>query len=186
MLRRRILEARPEDRGHLSVYVRRPKSVEMIEPLRGLGMPARVYGLGARERQGNVQFFDIHPERFVEDLATSTALVTTAGNQLVGEALYLGKPVLAVPEPDNKEQEINAHYVATMGVGQAVLGHQLSKQSLASFVEGTDFYRERINRQRMCGNEITLRIIEDHLNGVFARKTPSRSATTLVSASAVA
>jgi hypothetical protein len=48
------------------------------------------------------------------------------------------------------------------------------------------FYRARINRQRMCGNPITVRIIEDHLNGVFAPGEPSRAARPVVSAGAVA
>jgi hypothetical protein len=29
-------------------------------------------------------------------------------------------------------------------------------------VEGSDFYREQIQRQRVCGKKVTLRIIEDH------------------------
>ena len=45
------------------------------------------------------------------------AVVSTAGNQLVGEALYLGKPVLVMPERVNFEQAINAHYLEQSGAG---------------------------------------------------------------------
>jgi len=46
--------------------------------------------------------------------------VTTAGNQLIGEAIHLGKPVLAMPEPGNYEQHINAHFVRESGAGMVV------------------------------------------------------------------
>lgn len=182
MMRKHILDARSEDRGHLVAYVRRPETIDLVPHLHAVGHPVRVYGLGAQPRFGNVEFHDIHPTRFLEDLASATALVTTAGNQLVGEALYLGKPVFAVPEPQNREQDINAHFVQTMGVGESAGASSLKGSDLASFIEKVPFYRARINRQRMCGNAIAVRIIEDHLSGVFGSSVPHPAATPLVSA----
>ena len=186
MMRRRILEARPEDRGHLVAYVRRAETIDLIPQLHALRFPTRVYGLGAQPSFGNVEFFEIHPYRFLEDLTTATGLVTTAGNQLVGEALYLGKPVFAVPEPKNREQDINAHFVQAMGVGESVSADALSTDALTSFLGKVPFYRARINRQRMCGNAIATRIIEDHLNGVYNTGEPPRVSTRVAPAPAVA
>jgi uncharacterized protein (TIGR00661 family) len=186
MMRKRILDARPEDRGHIVAYVRRPETIDVVPHLHGLGYPVRLYGLGRQPRFGGIEFREIHPDRFLEDLATATALITTAGNQLVGEALYLGKPVFAVPEPQNREQEIHAHFVQTMAVGASASPLSFSKNHLASFIEKVPFYRARINRQRMCGNQIAVRIIEDHLNGVFAPGGRALAPASLVSAHAVA
>ena len=186
MMRKHILEARPEDRGHLIAYVRRPDTVDLVPQLHALDHPVRVYGLGKQPRFGNVEFREIHPTRFLEDLATASALVTTAGNQLVGEALYLEKPVFAVPEPNNREQYINAHFVRAMGVGEASSAGALTRDRLASFMEKLPFYRARINRQRMCGNTVAARIIEDHLNGTFAPEAGRLVPTPLVSRHAVA
>ena len=186
MVRRHILAAEPEDLGHLVAYVRRPETIDLVPQLHSLGLPIRVYGLGKQPRFGNVEFCEIHPTRFLEDLASATALVTTAGNQLVGESLYLGKPVFAVPEPSNREQDINAYFVRSMGVGEAASAEVLTKDRLASFVEKVPFYRARINRQRVCGNTVAVRIIEDHLCGVFATGDKALAPTPIVSAHAVA
>ena len=185
MMRRNILDATPEDHGHLVAYVRRPETINIVPHLRRLGRPVRVYGLGAEGKIGDVELRAIDPARFVDDLASASALITTAGNQLVGEALYLGKPVYAIPEPQNREQDINAHFVRSMGVGERAAADAVSAAKLTSFVEKAPFYRARINRQRMCGNSITIRIIEDHLNGVFAPAAKGRRPA-LVSADAVA
>ena len=48
------------------------------------------------------------------------AVVTTAGNQLVGEVLYLEKPVLAMPESNNFEQFINAFFLEQSGTGSGI------------------------------------------------------------------
>ena len=37
-------------------------------------------------------------KRFVDDLAGSAAMIGAAGNQLIGESLYLGKPLFVMPE----------------------------------------------------------------------------------------
>jgi uncharacterized protein (TIGR00661 family) len=181
MMRRNILDATPEDHGHLVAYVRRPETIDLVPHLRRLGHPVRVYGLGAQSSVRNVHFRAIDPARFVDDLASARALVTTAGNQLVGEALYLGKPVYAIPEPQNREQDINAHFVRTMGVGECAAPNAIDSSQLSTFLDKVPFYRARINRQRMCGNNITVRIIEDHLAGVFAPAARSRFAARVVS-----
>ena len=181
MMRRNILDARPEDDGHLVAYVRRAETIDLVPHLQRLGLPVRVYGLGEHPNAGKVDFRAIDPTRFVDDLTTARALITTAGNQLVGEALYLGKPVYAIPEPQNREQDINAHFVKSMGVGECARPNAIKRDQLTTFLDKVPFYRARINQQRMCGNSITVRIIEDHLNGVFAPATVKGIATPLIS-----
>jgi len=75
-----------------------------VEALAECGMPVKVYGLGHREHFGNVSFHAIDERRFVEDLAACRAVVAAAGNQLIGEALHLGKPLLVLPERAHAEQ----------------------------------------------------------------------------------
>jgi hypothetical protein len=62
----------------------------------------------------------------------------------------------------------------------------LSKAGLASFMEKLPFYRARINRQRICGNAVAARIIEDHLSGTFAPEARRLAPAPLVSSHAVA
>ncbi len=65
----------------------------------------------------NVRVSPINRERFLEDLSRCLALISTAGNQVIGEAIYLFKPVLAFPEPDVLEQELNALALSRSGLG---------------------------------------------------------------------
>jgi UDP:flavonoid glycosyltransferase YjiC (YdhE family) len=60
--------------------------------------------------------------------------VCTAGNQLVGEALHFGKPVLACPEVGNREQEINARLLAASGAGCWMPFDRLDERALREFL----------------------------------------------------
>jgi len=176
MLRDDVVHAVPEDRGHLVAYLRREASAEVLRPLLACRHPVVVYGLGARLPMGNLRFREIDAVRFVEDLATATALVTTAGNQLVGEALYLGKPVLAMSEPGNMEQRIHAHLLEEMGAGVGCGMESLSVPILQGFLEGLDVYRSRIDRAALHGNPVVLARLEARLGGgAVQRPRPAAS-----------
>jgi uncharacterized protein (TIGR00661 family) len=162
MLRPEVLAANPSDEGHLVTYWRRFSSDSAMNALRQCGREVRVYGLGARPSSGNLIFREIDEERFVEDLASASALVCTAGNQLVGEALHLGKPVFAMPEPRNFEQYINASFLAQAG-GEWCEMDQFDAGRLASFLARLDDHRARIDSRRMNGLPVALRAIERHL-----------------------
>jgi hypothetical protein len=58
----------------------------------------------------------------VDDLAAARAVVCTAGFTLLSEALYLGKPVLALPNRGFFEQALNALYLRRSGRGHARFG----------------------------------------------------------------
>ncbi|MBD3309263.1 teichoic acid biosynthesis protein, partial [candidate division KSB3 bacterium] len=123
----------------------------------------RIYGLGARSSTGLLRFFEIDGYRFAEDLATSRALISTAGNQLVGEALFLGKPVLAMPEHGNYEQQINAHFLQQSGAGLAVNMAQITANHIHHLLEKFQDIRHVINRDRLYGNPAALKLIAKHL-----------------------
>lgn len=164
LLRREILEAGRRDGSHLVAYLRRRPCSSVLEALAGCGCEVRVYGLGEGLSWRSLRFRPVDATRFVEDLAGSRALITTAGNQLVGEALYLGKPVLAMPEPGNREQEINAHFLSRSGAGRAISVHRLTSPVIRSFLDDAESLSPHIERRRLCGNPQTLEIIRDHLD----------------------
>jgi uncharacterized protein (TIGR00661 family) len=163
LLRPEILRARTEERGHLVAYLRRFASSKILESLERYGCEIRVYGLGSRPPSGRLRFYDIDVLRFVEDLASSRALICTAGNQLVGESLYLGKPVLAMPEPNNHEQYMNAHFLQESGAGMWIEMDRLSTESLEHFLSRREEFIRHIDRKRLHGNPQALTIIQKHL-----------------------
>lgn len=163
MLRPEIVETVPETQPHLVAYWRRFAPDHVISALRECGREVRIYGLGSQPRSGNLVFQPIGEQRFLEDLATSSGLVSTAGNQLVGEALYLGKPVLAFPEARNFEQYINAHFLERSAAGSWAEIEKVTPEHLTTFLKRLDVFRSRIDRNRMNGLPATLGVIRGYL-----------------------
>ncbi|HTI72336.1 MAG TPA: glycosyltransferase family protein [Candidatus Limnocylindria bacterium] len=165
MLRPEIVAAESTNQGHLVAYWRRTASDRMLDALRDTGREVRVYGLGARPSSGNLQFQAIDERRFIEDLASCDALVSTAGNQLVGEALNFGKAVFVVPEERNFEQYINGHFLAQSGAGEWCEMREFDGRRLNSFLAQVDAYKSRICPDRMNGLPGALAAIRRHLPG---------------------
>ena len=157
LIRPELLRVRPERGRHLVAYLRRFAPAEMLEALAASGREVRLYGLGERppEAGGRLRFFPIDERRFLDDLATCDAVVSTAGNQLVGEALALRKPLFVMPEARNFEQLINAFFLEKSGAGWAERG-RLTGERLGAFLESTEALRERIRPELICGNHAAL------------------------------
>ena len=90
----------------------------------------------------------------------------------MGEAFYLEKPVLAIPEPGNFEQMINGHFVEQSGCGLSVEMEQVSPGLLRHFMNTLDYYRSNIDPERQNGNKEALRIINSHM-GISNTPRPS-------------
>ncbi len=166
LLRNNILQAASEkqsSRGHLLVYVRRHAPESLWNTLRRSGRPAIVYGLGNRPAHDGIEFREISEEGFVHDLATCECLITTAGNQLVGEAFSLNKPVLAIPEPGNFEQQLNAWLVMQSQGGWSTCFEQMTPHLLQQFLLAIPAFRENLSHLEVCGNAAARKFIEDHL-----------------------
>ena len=96
--------------------------------------------LGERNSEGNVQFHKTSTNGFLEHLRTCAALVCSSGNQLIGEAMHLGKPTLAVPERGNFEQEINGFFLPKTGGGNTVSVRDVGRSTIAQFLDEREKY----------------------------------------------
>ncbi|MDA1200944.1 MAG: glycosyltransferase [Planctomycetota bacterium] len=165
LLRREILTARPRDEGFVLSYLRRHTPFSAVESLADCGLPVRIYGLGEREPVGTISFHAIDEQRFVEDLAGCRCLVSAAGNQLIGEALHLGKPMLVLPEQAHSEQLMNSHFLASMGCGEFHLLEDISPQRVQAFLGRLESFHPALAsvRGRMDGTDDVLRVIDHRL-----------------------
>lgn len=164
MLRRELQNVRPEDERHLLVYLRRFAPPRLMEALRRCGRDVFVYGLGEQPRDGNLRYFEVNETGFFDDLINCHALISNAGNQLVGEALCLRKPVLALPEEGNFEQSINGHFLAQTGYGVNRDAAAFTDKQLREFLDEVPAYRLRIRPESVIGNEEALAAIRRHLS----------------------
>jgi uncharacterized protein (TIGR00661 family) len=165
LLRREIVAATPRDDGFILSYLRRHTPFSAVDALSGCGLPVRVYGLGSRPPAGDVSFHDIDPARFVDDLAACRGVVAAAGNQLIGEALHLGKPLLVLPERAHGEQLMNAHFLASMGCGAFALVEEVDQDRVGTFVGELDRFAPALAALagRMDGTPDVLRVIRHRL-----------------------
>ena len=165
LLRAEVRDAVPTDGGFLLSYLRRHTPFSAIASLGDCGLPVRVYGLGAREPVGCVSFHAIDDRRFVADLAACRALVSAAGNQLIGEALHLGKPLLVLPEQAHAEQLMNAHFLAAMGCGDFTPLESVTAERIRSFLADGERFAAALAgvAGRLDGTPEVLRVIEHRL-----------------------
>jgi len=163
---------------YLLSYLRSTTPDRVIEILSTCPHPVRIYGLGELPPRGGATFHPIHEQKFVEDLAGCRAVVCAAGNQLLGEALYRGKPVLAIPEEIHHEQRINAHFLRAMGCGDWTTLETFDRAALSRFLDRWDEYRTACqSRGQDDGTAVTLGVIRAELERcASARRKSSATA----------
>jgi uncharacterized protein (TIGR00661 family) len=148
LVRDEVRSTTPQPGEHLLVYLNNGAhqlTPHIEEGLRGLRMPVIIYGTQRRGDDGRLSFRAPARKGFVDDLAHSIAVFSTAGNQLVAEALHLGKPMLVTPE-NTVEQRTNARAIEGMGFGRALDHDQLSTLSIEGFLAEVPRYRSNARR----------------------------------------
>lgn len=163
LLRDQVVFAQPETGQHLVAYLRRHRDDRTITALKNCRCEARIYGLGEHPDEANLRFRTISEAGFLEDLRTCRALISNAGNQLIGEALYLQKPVFVVPEAKNFEQEINARFLAETGGGAWCHPRDLTSSRFEEFISRRAEFQCTTPRAKLNGNNATLQVIESML-----------------------
>ncbi len=188
LLRQAVVNATPRSGSYLLAYFNNgahqfTPRIERV--LRQLDCRVLVYGTQRQGSNGNLDFRPPSNLPFIEDMAGCRAVISTAGNQLVGEAMHLGKPVLVMPE-DCVEQRLNAAAVERMGIGKRVDFSRFSVGVVRRFLGGEAGYIENIVRQRRDGRRESLEAIEAcicELTGGAAAPAPARALGADVSSS---
>lgn len=157
MLRDEVLAATPTAGDALLAYFNKGEHQylpQIDRTLRLLDRKVIVYGTPLRGEDENLEFKAPSVEGFVRDLAACHAVIATAGNQLIGEALHFGKPILALPE-EAFEQRLNAHMIERMGVGQQAERKSLTPSDVDRFLGNHGWHTQNMLEQagrRHAGN----------------------------------
>ncbi|MBI4820969.1 MAG: teichoic acid biosynthesis protein [Deltaproteobacteria bacterium] len=147
ILRKIILDAKAKTRrgDHVVVYQSGTSHDELIDELKRVDVPFLVYGLkrvSEDQTDGNLTFKPFSEDRFIDDLATARAVIAGGGFTLMGEAVYLNKPMLSVPLVGQFEQAVNATYLQKLGYGERV--DQITSSRVSEFLDKVDGYAERL------------------------------------------
>lgn len=158
ILRSQFHQARPSSDGPILVYVTSP-APQLIRLLAQVNAEFVAYGFDREGQEGNILFKKPGFETFFADLLRAKAVIANAGFSLVTEALYLGKPHLAVPVKNQFEQIFNAFWLERTGYG--AFWEELTKEKVESFLYNIPLFRERLaGYKRQSNQEIFARLDE--------------------------
>jgi uncharacterized protein (TIGR00661 family) len=155
ILRPEILAASPGEGEHLLVYQTSTSNTALPEVLQGCGRPCRIYGLRRDLKadlvDGNLTYRPFSEATFIDDLRTAAGVVASAGFTLMGEAVYLRRPMLAVPVRKQFEQVVNARYLEREGFGLAA--DEITGERLGAFLERLPDCRRKLAGYSQDGNQ---------------------------------
>lgn len=119
VIRRAVREVPVGNRGHVTVYLPSFGQAQILQVLRRL--PQVEWQVFSRHwaeasEHDNVRLFPASAEGFLQSMAASAGVLCGAGFETAAEALFLGKPLLVIPQQGQYEQACNAHCLADMGV----------------------------------------------------------------------
>jgi uncharacterized protein (TIGR00661 family) len=122
ILRPEILAAQASRGDHLLVYQTAEGNTGLERTLAGTGMECRIYGMrrGIQEEQveGSLRYRPFDEAGFIADLASARAVIGGGSFTVMGEAVYLRKPMLSVPVHRQFEQVLNARWLERLGYGR--------------------------------------------------------------------
>ncbi len=161
IVRPEVVAAGAEDGDHLVVYS--SGDPHLLDALRSTGMRCLVYGMRGGPQEdtvdGNLEFRPRSNEGFVHDLRTARAVVAGGGFSLLSEAVFLGKPMLAVPLHGQFEQLMNARYLERERFGMCAT--EVTPEVLTTFLGRLDEFDEALGGYEQEGNDATLQTIEE-------------------------
>ncbi|MBW2455305.1 MAG: teichoic acid biosynthesis protein, partial [Deltaproteobacteria bacterium] len=171
ILRPEILAASPSDGDHLLVYQTAEGHEALLTALQDSGVECRIYGmrrdLDDEQVEGNLRFRPFSEVGFISDLASCQGVIAGGGFTLMGEAVHLHKPMLAVPLGRQFEQVLNARYLERLGYGR----HAASLDDPAvvrAFIEAIPACREALAGYRPSTNDELLAAVDQHLDRAAA------------------
>ncbi len=181
----------PRRGEHVLVYYNQTAGAEhVVETLRQVDASFILYNFDAPAdpaRYPNLTFKEPCLDGFLDDLASSRAVLCTAGFTLISEALFLNKPLLVVPNRGIFEQTINALFLEREGLGKAIIDRPLTALDVEDFLDRGVAYEARLARRDACGNEAAVACIEAVLREVApSALAPARTSNGRATAPALA
>jgi uncharacterized protein (TIGR00661 family) len=171
ILRPEILAAKPTRGEHLLVYQTAEGGGTLADTLEKSGLPCLVYGMrrGITEEQveGNLRYRPFSEAGFIADLASARGVIAGGGFTLMGEAVYLRKPMLSVPVRGQFEQVLNGRYLQKLGYGRFAETLDDPK-TVFDFIAALDECQANLAGYTQDGNREILKAVDEHLDRAAA------------------
>lgn len=153
IIRPEIQAARPTTGSYVLVYQTATTQTDLVDILRQMpDQEFRVYGFNKDEAHGNVLLRPFSEAGFIAELAGARAVLTNGGFSLISEAVYLRKPVCAVPIPAQFEQWLNAAEIEQRGYGRHLAA--IEPAGVRAFLTALPQYEAALASYEQRGNEV--------------------------------
>lgn len=159
VLRDEILNLKPVNKEHVLVYQTSNSNSKLISTLKTINEDFIIYGFDIEKEEGNLHFKKFNEDRFFKDFESCKAVISNGGFTLMGEAIYLGKPVFCIPVKKQPEQTINALYLEKLGYGE--FQESVTKENFEGFLSNLDTYRSSISSFKHEGNQGILDALDE-------------------------
>jgi uncharacterized protein (TIGR00661 family) len=119
VIKKDILQAEPQDKGHITVYLSSYNDAtvrQYLQPMKEFRFQVFSKEVKQPVQDGNILFIPVSRSAFNKSLITCKAILTGAGFETPAEALYLGKKLMVIPIRGQYEQFCNAAALKKMGV----------------------------------------------------------------------
>ncbi|OFX36034.1 MAG: hypothetical protein A2X08_08245 [Bacteroidetes bacterium GWA2_32_17] len=154
ILRNEIINAKTVYQNHILVYQTSSSQQNLTKILNEVeNEKFLVYGFNIDEVKGNCILKKFSEDGFINDLATSNAVITNGGYSLISEAVYLKKPVCSFPIKNQFEQFMNAAYIEKLSYGKHLT--EFNSKGISEFLDNLNIYRTSIICYTQKGNEDT-------------------------------
>ena len=117
--------------------------------------------------EGNLRYKPFSEGGFIEDLQRARAVIAGGGFTLMGEAVYLHKPMLSVPLGKQFEQVMNARYLEKIGFGCAATSLE-DPAEVTRFLAAIPACEEKLAEYKQEGNTLVLRALDEFLDRAAA------------------
>ena len=150
ILRKEVLSLKASVKDHILVYQTSKSDTRLIPVLKKIDENFVVYSMKDKGTDHNITYKKFNENIFFNDLKDCKAVITNGGFSLIGEALYLNKPILSVPIKGQFEQITNALYLNKLGYG--LFSKKISKGVFRRFLSNIDVYKNNLNKYKKEDN----------------------------------
>jgi uncharacterized protein (TIGR00661 family) len=119
VIKKEILQAEPQNKGYITVYLSSYSDATVrhhLRPLKEYRWQVFSKEVTQPVQDGNILFVPVNKAAFNKSLINCSAILTGAGFETPAEALYLGKKLMVIPIRGQYEQFCNAAALSRMGV----------------------------------------------------------------------
>ena len=96
-----------------------------------------------------IEYHSIDPVKFIGFLSKCKAVISTAGNTLISEALFLKKPFFAIGLEGQFEQRLNLYLLEKNKLGEGCKISELSDEHIRCFINNIEKYQKRLQKLKI-------------------------------------